>query len=76
VSEDVAKEVIQKAWLLHQGERISQIGIDICNGKQVDIQKAREILEKINEESFFDGDEDLVEVSSELEDILEAMHVT
>lgn len=75
LSEDVAKEVIQKAYILEQARQITSLGADIINGKEANFQKIGEILKKIDKGSLSDGDE-LQPVSDELEDILEAISVT
>lgn len=75
LSEDVAKEVIQKAWLLEQARQITNLGADIINGREADFQKIGEIVKKINEGRISNGDE-LHTVSDRLEDILEAINVT
>lgn len=72
---EVAKEVLKKAYIIEAGRQISQIGIDIVNGKTASFTKAREILEKIEAGSFSDGEE-LEQVSDELEDILEQINIT
>lgn len=75
ISNEIGKELLQKAYITEMGRRISQIGIDIINGKTQDFSKAREIIEKITEGTLSDAD-DLEQVSDELEDILEAVSTT
>lgn len=74
LSQDVAQEVLQKAFILEQGRQIAQIGIDIVNGKQIDVQALTKIINKVQQGELSSGD-DLQQVSSELEDILEAATV-
>lgn len=75
LDEQVAKEVLKKAYITEAGRKISQIGIDIINGKHTNFAKAREIIEKIEQGSLSDGD-DLEQVSDELELILEEVNTT
>jgi hypothetical protein len=75
IAEDVSKEVLKKAWITEAGRQISQIGIDIINGKTASFSKAREILEKIEQGSLSDGD-DLQQVTDDLEEILDAIKIT
>lgn len=75
ISDEIATEVLKKAWITEAGRQISQIGIDIINGKTASFEKAREIIEKITEGRLSEAD-DLEQVSDELEDILEAVNVT
>jgi len=75
LGEDVAKEVLKKAWLTEAGRQISQIGIDIINGKTASFSKAREIIEKIEQGSLSDGD-DIQQITDDIEEILAAIKVT
>jgi len=76
IQEDVSKEVLQKAFILEQGRQIAAIGIEICNGKEADIQKVRAILQKIDTGVISYGEDDFEPVSSELEAILEEVKLT
>ena len=75
ISADVSKEILKKAWITEAGRRLSQIGIDIVNGKTTSFSKAREIIEKIEQGSLSDGD-DLQQVTDDLEELLETIKVT
>lgn len=75
LSEDVAKEVLQKAFILEQGRQIAQIGIDIVNGKEANFEEVRKILSKVEQGELSSGD-DLEPVSNELEDILAELETT
>lgn len=72
ISEDVGKEVIKKAAITEAARELSEIGLDIINGKTANLEKARTLIEKIAERRLSEAD-DLEQVSDELEDILEAV---
>lgn len=74
ISEDVAKECIQKAYITEMGRKIAQWGIDLVNGQKIDYAKIREIIEKTEQGEF--SEDSLEAVSGELEDILEAISIT
>lgn len=75
LSEDVAKEVIQKAWILEQARRVTNLGAEIINGKEADFAKIGKILKDIEQGSSINGD-DLQPVSSDLNDIIAALDTT
>lgn len=72
ISEDVGKEVLKKAAITEAARELSEIGLDIINGKTANFEKARTLIEKIAEGKLSEAD-DLEQVSDELEDILEAV---
>ncbi len=72
ISEDVAKELIKKAAITEAARELSEIGLDIINGKSANFEKARALIDKIAEGKLSEAD-DLEQVSDELEDILEAV---
>ena len=72
---NVAEEVLKKAWVSEIGRQIVQLGTDITNRKTTSFEKARALIEKIEQGSATDGD-DFKEVSSNLDDILEAINIT
>lgn len=71
ISEDVGKEIIKKAAITEAARELSEIGLDIINGKTANLEKARTLIERIAEGRLSEAD-DLEQVSDELEDILEA----
>lgn len=74
LSDEISKEILSKAYIQELGRQVSNLGISICNGEEANFQKITEILQTINKGSVSDGE--LQQVSSELEDILEALSVT
>jgi replicative DNA helicase len=76
IQEDAAREVLKKAWLVERGRQIAEIGIGIVNGKEAQISKAKEIIENIEQGNLLIGNDIFEPISSELEDILEAINVT
>ena len=72
---DVAEEVLKKAWVSEIGRQIVELGTDITNRKTASFEKARALIEKIEKGSTLDGD-DFNAVSSDLEDVLEAINIT
>lgn len=75
ISDDVAKEIIHKAWAIEMGRQISQEGINIINGKQTSFAKIRAAIEAYDKGIILTG-EDIEQVSSDLEDILAAIDIT
>lgn len=71
ISEDVGKEVLKKAAITEAARELSEIGLDIINGKTANFEKARTLIEKIAEGRLSEAD-DLEQVSDDLEEILEA----
>jgi replicative DNA helicase len=72
---DVAQEVLEKAWFTECGRQITQIGIDIVNGRETSFEKARALFDKIEEGKFFEGGDDLQPVSYEIDDIISELDV-
>lgn len=75
ISEDVGKEIVKKAAITEAARELSEIGLDIINGKTANLEKARTLIERIAEGKLSEAD-DLEQVSDELEDILEAVNIT
>lgn len=76
IKEDVAKEILKKAFIIEAGRQIAEIGIGIVNGRETSFSKARTILDKIEQGKLLELDDDLEAVSSDLEDILNAINIT
>lgn len=75
IQDDIAQEVLEKAWINEIGRQITQIGADIVNGKGAVLEKAKALISKI-EQGEFSSRDDIESVSSELEDILAAVSTT
>lgn len=76
ISEDIAKEILTKAWTTEIGRQITQFGIDIVNGEtSSSLSQARTIFEKIEQGNVLTRDE-LIPVSDNIEEILEAISIT
>lgn len=75
ISEDVAKEIIKKAWITEIGRQIADYGISIVNGKEASFEKAESLIKRINEGQLFERD-DIQPVSNELDDILAEINTT
>lgn len=75
VSDEVAKEVLRKAYITELGRRITDLSIKVINGETSKISEIRQILEKA-EAGRFSEFEGLEAVSAELEDILASVSTT
>lgn len=75
ISQDVAKECIQKAYITETARKIAQIGIDGINGQEIDIEKTRALLKALEQGDISDG-ANLAEASSELDEILASISST
>lgn len=75
ISDEVGKEVLKKAWLIESARRLTEIGIDIVNGKTPEIEKARKIVEAMETGRVSDA-EAIEALSDDLDDILEAIDLT
>ena len=75
ISEDVAKEIIRKAYITEAARELSEIGLDIINGKAACYEKAREIIDKIEKGKLAEAD-DLGQVTDDLEEIINAVTTT
>lgn len=76
ISDEVAKTILKRAWIIERGRKIAEIGINIANQKTQDFTPLRTILEKIENGSLSDDEVNLEAVSNDLEDILDAINVS
>lgn len=74
IEADVAKEVLERAWLTEMGRQITEVGVEIVNGRERSFEKAKSLISKIEQGNLSQSD-DFQAVSSELEDVLEAIKV-
>lgn len=77
ISNEIAKEVLQKAWVIEMARQISIASIDIINQRTgTNFETIKSLLSKVEEGVLCDQPDDLEAVSSDLEQILAGIKVT
>lgn len=75
INDDVATEILKKAWIVECGRRLAEAGIQIVNGKEIETTQITKIIEEINTGRVSECIE-LENVTDELEEILAAIDTT
>lgn len=75
ISADVAKEILKKAFVVETGRRLAEIGLEIVNGREIEIEEIKKIIEEISTGSI-SREVNLEAVTDDIEEILAGVSVT
>ena len=74
ISTDVAKEILKKAFVVETGRRLAEVGLEIVNGREVEIEEIKKIIEEISTGTI-SREIDLEAVTDDIEAILAGVKV-